>query len=113
MLGLLLAPNVAIEAPIPEEQEVYFSPLPIPTIPATCNCLAYAKSFGIQNIPIDEPVEGGAMILAEGKTGHIAVILQIDETNREFLVIESNYSSCKITMRRISFDYNKIVRFVY
>lgn len=75
-----------------------------------CNCMAFAKAMGVQNIKIDEPIVGGGIILNEGPTGHIVVILEIREDG--YVIIESNYSHCKITYRVLSFNYSRIRYFV-
>jgi len=74
--------------------------------------MQFAKMTGVQNIRTDKPIVGGGIITAEGPTGHIIVIVSIDEVNQEFLVIESNYKKCAITYRRISFSYSRILYFV-
>lgn len=114
MLGLLLAPNIASEsaiAPTSNFEEVYLKPLPSFPVKATCNCKEYAKELGVGDRVSEVPVLLGGVVLAEGRTGHIAVIISIDE--KDILVIESNYISCQITYRRLSLTYSKIRGFVY
>ena len=109
--SVIFTPIYAVNAPtIDIERAVFLKPLPAVLEPATCNCMQFAKSMGVKNIPVDEPLVGGGILLREGPIGHIAIILEIDANS--FIVVESNYKKCAITYRRIDFDYSKIIGFV-
>lgn len=111
VLGGLFFPAFAQEsAQAIDEKLVYLSPLPSFPVPAMCNCMQYAKASGVQNIKIDEPIVGGGIILAEGPIGHIAIVIEIRDT--EYVIVESNYSSCRITYRVLPFNYSRIRYFV-
>ena len=111
-ISVIFAPLYAVNAPVNVDYggEVYMKPLPYVLVKPTCNCMEFARHMGVMNIPVEEPMVGGGIITSEGSRGHIMVILEIDDDS--FIIVESNYISCRITYRRIYFDYSKIVRFV-
>lgn len=109
--GILLfsISSEAVEAPVTEvsPQEVYISPLSIPALVPSCNCVQFALSMGINNNPIDEPIVGGSLKTWEGPIGHRAFILAIEEDS--LIIVESNFIPCQITFRRIPLD-SRIIR---
>jgi hypothetical protein len=114
MLGLLLTPNYATEEPIFSTDDLemaYVRSLPSFPVPATCNCMQYARLLGVGDNVSKVPVLMGGVILNEGKIGHIGVIIEINDDN--ILIIESNYKPCSITYRRLDLNYNRIIGFVY
>lgn len=86
-----------------DAQKHYLEPLPHIPIEASCDCFLFVKKLGAQIVPVDKPLVGYVIHTLEGPTGHWMMIIK-DEGD-SWIVIESNYVPCSLTIRRIPKDY--------
>ena len=92
----------------------YIEPYYIPPAKANCSCVLFVRSLGVDAYGSagsikpnsTEPFAGGAVLLREGKIGHVAYILDVQKDG--IVIMESNFIPCKITFRFIPFDYGQI-----
>lgn len=80
----------------------YLVSLPYQNVLPSCNCVFFRDKY----------YEGFSYInTSEGSTGHTAVILKVEFDS--YVIIESNYISCQISIRRIYKNNPKILEVVF
>lgn len=79
-------------------QKPYLHSLPYIYVKPSCNCVEFAKNFP-KRFWVDTD---------EGETGHRAV--RIRDDGDSWIIVESNYKKCSLTIRRLYKDDPKIIK---